>query len=162
MSVINRQYPETREANFNHARVLVIESNDTCWQRIQKSMAKLLPNVLLIRAINREQALSLIPEWLDDERTVPKLVLLDLYVPNRAQGFQLLNDIRNLAEPLNWIPVIIFSKSDLQADINEAYQRGCSAYLIKPACLPEWHDCFKQLRMFWWETAALPLIRHVF
>jgi CheY-like chemotaxis protein len=93
---------------------------------------------------------------------MPKLILLDLYLPERNDGWQVLSEIRALTAPCNQVPVVMLSSSNVQADITEAYRRGSSSYLVKPTAYSEWLDYFKQLRTYWWETVTLPPMRLAF
>jgi len=61
---------------------------------------------------------------------LPALVLLDLKMP-RATGFDVLTWIRNHPEVGN-LPVVVFSGSELEDDIQRAYAGGADSYLIKP------------------------------
>jgi CheY-like chemotaxis protein len=61
---------------------------------------------------------------------LPSLVLLDLKMP-RATGFDVLRWIRNHPE-VGSLPVVIFSGSELQDDIQQAYAGGADSYLVKP------------------------------
>ena len=58
------------------------------------------------------------------------LALLDLNLPGRS-GLDILIQIRkNSRTPA--LPVVIFSASNQQKDIDACYAEGCNAYLIKP------------------------------
>lgn len=153
---------ETVRSNFKRARILVVEDNDDYWVLIQRAMLQVLPEVVPVRAANHDEAHELLVDWSRDEWEMPKLILLDLYLPERTDGWQVLADIRNLASPCNQVPVVMLSSSNVQADITEAYQRGSSSYLVKPAAYSEWLDYFKQLRTYWWETVTLPPMRMAF
>jgi len=59
-----------------------------------------------------------------------RLVLLDLNLPGRS-GHYILGQIRR-ASRCPRIPVVIFSASNQQKDIDACYAEGCNAYLIKP------------------------------
>ncbi|MEZ0483920.1 response regulator [Fibrella aquatica] len=150
---------ETVRANFKRARILVVEDNDDYWVLIQRAMFQVLPEVMPVRAASKEEAHELLTAWSRDEWDMPKLVLLDLYLPNREHGWQVLDEIRNLMTPCNQVPVVILSSSDTQDDITEAYRRGSSSYLVKPTAFAEWLNYFKQVRTYWWETVTLPPMR---
>ncbi|WP_375445941.1 response regulator [uncultured Fibrella sp.] len=154
-----RQDNEKVITNFKRARILVVEDNDDYWVLIQRAMLQILPEVIPLRAASRNQAHELLTEWAHDEGQMPKLVLLDLYLPGRDQGWQVLSDIKELKAPCNQVPVVMLSSSNVQADITEAYRRGSTSYLVKPTVFSEWLDYFKQLRIFWWETVTLPPMR---
>lgn len=153
---------EKVRTNFKRARILVVEDNDDYWVFIQRAMLQVMPEVIPLRAASRNQARELFNEWSLDDGRMPKLVLLDLYLPGRDQGWQVLADIKELQAPYNQVPVVMLSSSNVQADITEAYRRGSSSYLVKPTAFSEWLDYFKQLRTFWWETVTLPPMRLAF
>ncbi|MEZ0541181.1 response regulator [Fibrella arboris] len=153
---------ETIRTNFKRARILVVEDNDDYWVLIQRAMLQVIPEVVPLRAANRKQAHDLLIDWSRDEWEMPKLVLLDLYLPERDQGWQVLADIKNLIAPCNQVPVVVLSSSNMPADITESYRRGSSSYLVKPTVFSEWLEYFKQLRIYWWETVTLPPMRLAF
>ncbi len=153
---------ETAKTNFKNARILVVEDNDDYWVLIRRAMLQVMPEVKPIRAASRQQAQEMLIEWSRDEWEMPKLVLLDLYLPQRDEGWQVLSAIRDLSAPCNLVPVVMLSSSVEQADISEAYSRGSSAYLVKPTDFSEWLDYFGQLRTYWWETVRLPVMRPCF
>jgi CheY-like chemotaxis protein len=65
-----------------------------------------------------------------EERLSPCLVLLDLKMP-LLSGLDVLDWIR--ATPsTNTIPVVMFTSSNQNKDIHQAYLRGANGYLIKP------------------------------
>jgi CheY-like chemotaxis protein len=61
---------------------------------------------------------------------IPDLILLDLKMP-KASGFDVLRWIRSHPEAGN-LPVVVFSGSELQDDIEQAYEVGADSYLVKP------------------------------
>jgi CheY-like chemotaxis protein len=62
---------------------------------------------------------------------LPDLVLLDMFLP-RANGHEVLRWIRDQSA-LVTVPVIIYSGSDREADVAEAYRLGANLYLSKPS-----------------------------
>lgn len=147
---------KTIKANFRKAKVLVIEDNDDHWILVKTAMQYCLPEVRLVRAATGVQALGYLDQWTTEEWEMPKLILLDLYLPGRGDGWQLLEQIRSLSTPFNQIPVVVLSASNAPADIAETYRRGSSSYLVKPTAAEEWIQYFQQLRAYWWETVTLP------
>ncbi len=61
----------------------------------------------------------------------PELVLLDLKMP-RMNGFEVLAWIRQQPE-LKRLPVVVFSSSNHEVDVQRAYDAGANSYLVKPA-----------------------------
>jgi CheY-like chemotaxis protein len=68
-----------------------------------------------------------------DRRTypLPNVILLDIKMP-RLSGFDVLAWLRQESSVAS-IPVIAFSSSDQQSDIDKAYQLGVNAYVVKPS-----------------------------
>ncbi|MBI5687617.1 MAG: response regulator [Verrucomicrobia bacterium] len=61
---------------------------------------------------------------------LPALVLLDLNLPGK-QGFDVLEWIRQQPQ-FQWLPVVIFSASALEADRKRAKELGANDYIVKP------------------------------
>lgn len=152
----SNQSKKTLKANFRKAKVLVVEDSTDHWTLIERAMHCCLAEVTPVRAATSSQALAYLNEWTSEEWEMPKLILLDLYLPSREDGWKLLQKIRSLPTPGNQIPVIVLSSSNAPADIIETYRRGSSSYLVKPTAFGGWLDHFQQLRAYWWETVTLP------
>ena len=150
---------EAIKANFNRAKVLIVEDNDDHWTLMKNAMQQCLPEVTPVRVDTPAQALALLNDWSTQEWEIPKLIFQDLYLPDRTDGWYLLQQIKNMPFPCNQIPVVILSSSNDRTDIEEAYQRGSSSYLIKPSTFAGWLAYFQEVRSYWWETVTLPPVR---
>src|SRR6266853_6264096 len=61
---------------------------------------------------------------------LPDLMLLDIKMP-RLNGFEVLEWLRK--QPgLRRLPVTMFSTSDMERDIDRAYELGANSFLVKP------------------------------
>jgi CheY-like chemotaxis protein len=83
---------------------------------------------------------------------VPTILLLDLKMPRR-DGFEVLGWIRR--QPfLRRLVVVIFTSSDLDVDVNRAYDLGANSYLSKtdlgslPGLLETWDDYWRKQNQF--------------
>jgi CheY-like chemotaxis protein len=85
---------------------------------------------------------------------LPRLVLLDLDLPG-VSGWQVLEWIRQ-RPLLKRLPVIVFTGSDREKDIDKAYELGANSYLVKPPDLHELIEAVKQISEFWLRTSRLP------
>ena len=150
---------QTVRANFKRARVLVIEDNADHWLFIKRAMQECLSEVTPVWVATADEALKLLNEYSIQEWEIPKLILLDLYLPNRVDGWELLQQIKALPSPCNQIPVIMLSSSSDSTDIAGSYQHGSSSYLVKPLTFDNWITYFQELRTYWWETVTLPPIQ---
>ena len=85
---------------------------------------------------------------------VPDLLLLDLKMP-RMDGFQVLDWVRQQPR-LKRLPVIIFSSSAQDQDINRAYDLGANSYLVKPHSTEDLLALIGKLNTYWVETNEKP------
>lgn len=87
---------------------------------------------------------------------LPALVLLDLKMP-RATGFEVLKWIRQHPS-LGQVPVVVLSGSELQDDIQQAYDVGANSYMVKPLGFDSLVQLVKNINAAW--IAALPRADH--
>lgn len=77
----------------------------------------------------------------------PCLVLLDLKLP-QMPGLEVLKSIRQ--EPACGRPiVVVFSSSDLDVDVDQAYALGANSYVVKPATPGELQQIVVAIRDYW-------------
>ncbi|MEK7431943.1 MAG: response regulator [Cyanobacteriota bacterium] len=76
-----------------------------------------------------------------------KLILLDLKMP-KINGFELLEKIKTFHLTKN-IPVIIFTSSDQEKDINTCYHLGANSYIVKPILFEDFMKTFSQIIYYW-------------
>lgn len=86
----------------------------------------------------------------------PRLVLLDLKLPYKS-GLEVLQWIR-AQDFLKTIPVIIFTTSAENSDVERAYRYGANGYLVKPANMNELSNILRSLKAFWIDHNLLPRI----
>lgn len=113
-------------------RILVIEDNFDHWDLMQIAL-RTQEKAELIHADSAEKAMDFLVSEYSATRLPVELIILDLYLPDRQQGLDLIEDIRSffINRGLAPIPIIIFSGSDHKEDITASYQRQANAYLVK-------------------------------
>ncbi len=146
------------QANFKNANLLIIEDNPDHGTIMKDSIKKCLPEVKPILVNTEDDAVAYLNRCSIEEWELPKLILLDLYLPDRQNGWRLLERIKSMPAAMGKIPVVLLSQSTDKSDISEAYQRGCSSYLVKPCLSTDWLQHFQSLRTYWWETVTLPKV----
>ena len=146
-----------RQHNFQEATLLVVEDQDDVWTLVRFCLASYFPDVTLHRCTNRREVIAYFTDRLSTGASLPKLILQDLYLPQRAVGFGLLKDIRMLVGDQQQIPFLVMSASVDEADVRQAYQQGASFYIVKPPTINRWLSLAQSLRQFWWEQGVLPL-----
>lgn len=85
---------------------------------------------------------------------LPALVLLDLKMPYLS-GLEVLSWIRRESAHRTLVAVFLTSSSDLR-DVNEAYQLGANAYLVKPSELGKLTEMLKSMESFLLQHNQLP------
>jgi two-component system response regulator len=86
--------------------------------------------------------------------TLPGLVLLDLNMPG-LDGRRTLSLIKH-EEAWKCIPVVIFTTSKAEKDIDHCYAEGASTYLQKPVDFQNLVDTAKLIKQYWFSLAKLP------
>lgn len=142
--------------------LLVIEDNDDQWSIMQQAMNLCFREVVLQRTATAEQTWQLLEQYRSQAAEMPRLILLDLFLPTQSDGWQLLEQLQERFLTWRRIPIVLLTNSDARANIEAAYQLGVSSYLTKPIELADWVTCFTQLRTYWWETVTLPPVRNAF
>jgi len=84
----------------------------------------------------------------------PKLILLDLYLPNMS-GLQVLKAL-NADETLRSIPVLMLTNSEAEEDVLAAYDERVRAFITKPGNIEELETIIHTIEAFWLKTAQLP------
>jgi CheY-like chemotaxis protein len=78
---------------------------------------------------------------------IPNLVLTDLNMPGMG-GFGLLRWLRT--NPRHAItPVIVYSSSQLEEDVRDAYSLGANSYIVKPSSVREMADILCLMYSYW-------------
>lgn len=84
----------------------------------------------------------------------PGLILLDLNLPG-TDGRAVLRDLK--ADPLfKSIPIIVFTTSNDQRDIEACYRDGANSYIQKPLDFRGFVTALGRLQDYWFEIAILP------
>jgi CheY-like chemotaxis protein len=80
--------------------------------------------------------------------------LLDINMPKK-DGFEVLAELKS--DPvLRRVPVVVFSTSDSQEDVDRAYDKGASTFITKPVALADLTHVLSRIAEYWVETARLP------
>jgi CheY-like chemotaxis protein len=82
----------------------------------------------------------------------PDLILLDLHMP-RVTGRELLAHVKQ-DEELKNIPVVIFTSSRQEEDVQFCYAAGANAYVGKPADFDQLRAILSSIELCWLEIAS--------
>jgi CheY-like chemotaxis protein len=79
--------------------------------------------------------------------TLPRMILLDLKLP-RLDGHEVLRRVKS-DERTRGIPVIVFTSSKEERDVNESYRLGANSYLVKPLGFEEYTTIVADAARYW-------------
>jgi CheY-like chemotaxis protein len=86
----------------------------------------------------------------------PLLLLLDLKMP-LMDGFDVLTWLKG--QPgLKRLLVVVLTSSNLQTDIDRAYDLGANSYLVKPTGFDRLIDLTKRLEAYWLQANQMPAL----
>jgi len=85
---------------------------------------------------------------------LPFLVLLDLKMPG-TDGFEVLTWARNLPS-LRRLLIVVLTSSNLQSDVDKAYELGANSYLVKPVEFDDMVNLIKRFEAYWTEINRTP------
>jgi CheY-like chemotaxis protein len=83
---------------------------------------------------------------------LPDLVILDLNLP-KMDGWQVLARCKGDAA-LKCIPIVVFTTSERQADVDRCYALGANSFVTKPFDLAAFQDAVAMIEEFWLGLAA--------
>jgi len=77
----------------------------------------------------------------------PSLIILDLKMP-KLNGFELLAQLK-ASDNCKQIPVVVFTSSNQDTDIERAYHLGANAFVIKSVDFTEFSNAIRNIISFW-------------
>ncbi len=95
----------------------------------------------------------------EEEKTdepLPDLILLDWHLP-KISGSELLRRVKT-HEKLHRIPILVFSSSDAESDIHDAYDNHANGYIAKPVGAEVLAQIVQTIEQFWTAVATLPKV----
>ena len=84
----------------------------------------------------------------------PQLILLDLNMP-KVDGRAVLRHVK-ADGPLRRIPVVVFTTSNAEEDIESTYDLGVSSYIVKPSHYEGLLEVIQMLDLYWGRQVLLP------
>ncbi len=84
----------------------------------------------------------------------PDVLLLDLNMP-KLDGWEVLRQLK-ADEQLKTIPVVVFTSSKRDRDVQESYELGANAYVVKPIDFEEFTNAILDIKSFWTERNQPP------
>ncbi|MDB6125462.1 MAG: response regulator receiver protein [Pedosphaera sp.] len=131
--------------------MLIVDDNEDTRLLLTRAFQKANSSCVLKVVKNGLEALKYLEgkdECADrDSHPLPSMVLLDLNMPKKS-GFEVLQWIRR-HPAFKRMVVVVFTNSEKQKDIDQAYDLGANSYLIKSPSSPEFLEFIKNLDTYW-------------
>lgn len=124
--------------------VWVVDDDVEQLEIISRYYAKAQKGSRLVTLNGPEEFKSLLNEVsMKNNSRPPSLIFMDINMPGQ-DGFQVLSDVKKTGQ-LDIAPIIMFSVSEREADIQKAQQSGASGYLTKPSRGSQYIALFKKI-----------------
>ncbi len=130
--------------SYSKHRVLLLEDNPADAELARLAFAELVEPVDLMHFSNGQECVEKLRKLPSDEIIC---LILDINIPN-ISGLDVLRMLRELPE-CKFLPVVVFSSSDLPEDVSASYDAGADAYLVKPAGFDAFCNALQRLIDFW-------------
>lgn len=127
--------------------LLLIEDSPTDAHMALRILKKAKPETQHHWIEDGEEAVSY---FQNEESELPKMILLDLRLP-KVNGFGVLKEIR-ANERFARLPVIVYSSSGQEEDIQEAIDYGANSYLVKPGNYGDMKELLGLTFRYWIES----------
>ena len=72
-----------------------------------------------------------------------------------TDGFEVLQWVRAQPELMRLL-IVVLTSSNLQADVDRAYELGANSYLVKPVGFEEMVNLIKRFEIYWTEINRTP------
>lgn len=84
---------------------------------------------------------------LESKISALKLILIDLKMP-KMSGFEVLSILRGHRE-FSGIPIVVLTSSNVERDIENAYQLGANSYIVKPIVYTQHAKEISEVVRYW-------------
>ena len=130
--------------------ILLVDDNANDLELTQRALAqyKLANEIIVLR--DGAEALDFLQRrgsFTQRPEADPLVVLLDIKMP-RVDGISVLRAMKE--DPrLRMIPVVMLTSSRQGPDVEECYQLGANAYVVKPVDFAQFAEAVKTIGKFW-------------
>ncbi len=139
----------------NGTEILIVDDNPADIDLIREALGhNPRPRQVSCAADGVEALALLIGEGNPAGSQVPDLIMLDLNLP-RKDGRAVLAEVKS-HPALRRTPIVVFSTSRAQRDIQGCYQLGANSYVSKPGDLDGFLAAVTSIERFWFDCARLP------
>ena len=139
--------------SITHQSFLVVEDSEEDFTALRRAIKNSPMKGNMIRFEDGDAVLNFLREP-GIKEIVLVFILLDLNLPG-TDGKAVLKIIKK-EERLRSIPVIVFTTSTDERDVNECYALGADSYMVKPMAYQELKKKMAILEQYWLNRTSLP------
>jgi len=134
--------------------ILIVDDDVEDVHFIKRAFKKNNVSNPLVSVFSGEEALEFLSRLDTGQNDYPGLLLLDLNMP----GVGGMETLRRIKENGKWrqIPIVIFTTSKAQEDIDNSYRLGANSFVSKPFGLEGLVGVVAELSHYWFDVVALP------
>jgi CheY-like chemotaxis protein len=140
-------------SNLPKPTILVVEDNPDEWFLIRWALLQLFPEIHPVWISKASEVVPYLDACRQREMNLPRLILVDLYMPSAQVGLSIIQDIKS-NPAYQHIPAVTVSRSNHADDIVSAFTHSANSYIVKPTTYAEWRDGFSLLRTYWSESVG--------
>lgn len=128
--------------------ILSVEDNEADFELLKKFLTSNQKSMDLKRAGDGEEALDYVfARRKYTESVRPDLILLDLNLP-KIDGREVLKELKSHPK-FKSIPIIVFTSSELDSDVDRCYELHANSYFVKPFDLNQFELTIKAICDYW-------------
>lgn len=143
-----------QQLEMDKPTILVIEDNADEWFMIRWLLLRQFPQAEAVWISDSTSVIPYMESCIRYEKDLPRLILLDLYLPDTMASLTLLRTFKT-HRLYQHIPTVVVSRSSDPDDIGEAFAHACNSYIVKPTKFNEWLDGFSLLHTYWSQSAKV-------
>jgi CheY-like chemotaxis protein len=134
---------------------LLVQAGGSAGKLVSRPVQRIESKLTLVVHTDGESAMAYLRSCLEPAgEDIPRLVLLDLNLPNK-DGREVLREIK-ADERLRGLPVVILTSSGDPRDVHGSYRGGANAYLRKPLMPRDTISLVCQTVAYWLASCVLP------
>ncbi len=140
-------------------KILMVDDNEDDFETVKRAANKVDFPCELHWCDSGEECINFLHNCLEDEKhgasTMPNIIFMDINMPG-LDGKQTLMRIKQNKQ-LCAIPVLMFTTSASEKDINECYGIGANSYITKPHSYNDLVKIFEVVDRYWMNVSSLPI-----
>jgi len=147
--------PSSSDSDGNKSwSMLLAEDNDSHAKLIKRAALNVYHALEIIHLMDGAEVLGYLRDKQERNEILPHFLLLDLRLP-KVDGMEVLRTIKS-DQYLKKLPVVVFSSSENEDEIHEAYELGANSYLIKPIDYEKLKQLIQEISVYWFNYNRAP------